>query len=234
MSTTIRDSYWIWAVKVIASLFQIPATWNVFSTIFRNSGRPEWEVEFSTFFAIVLIDVFILAVSYIIESPELTPGRKVPWVLVAVGLLTGIIWIGIKDEGPLAWVPRLGLIGLISADVFSWFYDLVATYNSREAIEQRIRDRQVIKRRKQMEQAWSKSFKKLAPRLEELQTARELRTLGIEDFPPMVEDSPIVQLASGAWSWLDEEGQVHDTTATGKPYTKAGATRAHARHSRSL
>lgn len=239
MTNVIRDNTWLWAVKITAAAFQVPATWHVFNRIFEQSGRGRYERYITSFLAILLIDVFFLAVLYLLESPELTPLQKLPWVLVGVGLLIAVIAIGFADEGVMAWAPRMGFIGLVLADLFGWVVEALTTYFSRDAKEKRIRDKQVLARRNLMYAAWERAMQEIAPDLIDVQVARETRLLGLEEpallpapreYPVEVEDN-IFQLSPTEFAWQSPHtSEYHDTTTQGKPYSLPGARRALARH----
>lgn len=238
MQNFVRDNKWLWAVKIVAALFQIPATWNVFVKNFKAAGRPDLEAYITTFFAILLIDIFFLAVLYLLESDELDPIKKIPWALVGVGLLIATLLIGFADEGLFAWMPRVGFIGLVSADLFTWAADFIALMFDRDRIEKRVRDRQVVARRRIMQKAWKEAQKALYEDLVYLQYERERRSLGIapkgntvssDPEYQIVEDGIIFLPATNSYGWEAEDGQFYCRTVGGKNYTLRGAKLARAR-----
>jgi hypothetical protein len=240
MSNFVRNNKLFWTVKVIAALFNAPATWHVFTEQFRTGGRSEFEIYFSTVMAILLIDAFFLAVLYFIESHELSVREKLPYAITSVGLAAAMLAIGYEDEGGLAFAPRLGFLGLILADLLSYLTEAWTTYFSREVVEQRIRNRQVLTRRRAMQQAYSKAIKELQAEFIDTQIKRERATLNIKESDPpariLTDKNPreieegIFLLADGkSYGWKNGGDELYDTTATGKPYSLVGARRARAR-----
>lgn len=143
--------YASWIVKIVTAVFQFPATWHVFKGVFNQAERDYRVVTISTFMSILLIDVLIILVLLVLEGSDLDPLKKIPWVLVGLGLLAAIIAVGYKDEGVLSWAPRLGFIGLVLVDVFDWFVEFLRWRSSRERLEQIDRDKMVKARREMMD-----------------------------------------------------------------------------------
>lgn len=239
MKSFVRDSRLLYTVKFVAALFNAPATWHVFTQQFERSGRGQFEVVFSTIMAILLIDAFFLAVLYFIESKELSIRERLPYALTSVGLAVAMLVIGYQDEGGLAFAPRLGFLGLILADLLAYSTEAWSEYFSRDAIEKRLRDRQVLARRRSMLKAYDTALKDLFPTFIDVQYERELAQLNRPQEQPVVEERSIeqlplleeveqgvYQLANGHFGWKNGDDTLHEFTATGKPYTKQGAYRA--------
>lgn len=244
MNNIVRNNQWLWLVKIAAALFQVPATWHVFMRLFEDSGRGIWEARITTLLAILLIDAFFLAVLYLLES-DATPLEKLPWALAGVGLLVANLAIGFLDEGWLAWGPRIGFIGLVLTDLFAWATDIVTQYFSRDQVEKRLRDKQVLHRRRLYMKAWKKAMKDLYPSLIEMHQQREVRALNLE---PQIEEPVVRLLESGqpeegtevaegvyyspqGYYWVSPvTNEVFYETSTGKPYTLRGAQQARTRH----
>lgn len=244
MKNFIRDNKILWLVKIAAAAFQIPATWHVFTKLFEEAGRGQIETYITSFFAIVLIDALIIIVMYFLESGELNPLDKSAWAFGGVALLVSIFYIGYKDEGAMSFAPRIGVLLLISIDLFSWSTEFTTYYFSREQIEKRLRNKQVLHRNKQDKKAWREARKKLYPELVQLQMKREIQLLGLDELYQPTESTPlpepveqsdlmgyaeyvepnIVQLPSGGYGWSDPvTGEITTTTALGKPYSLQGA-----------
>lgn len=241
MSNFIRNNRWLWAVKIVAAAFQIPATWHVFMRVFEESGRARGEAVFSTVMAILLIDCFFLAILYFLESTELSIREKLPWAIVGFLLVLATLAIGFKDEGVMAFAPRLGFIGLVMADLLSYGTEAWSSYFSREAVEQRIRNQQVLTRRRAMLKANRQALHALEEKFVEVQLQRELAMLNIKEpievsqpkllapaYPQEIEEG-IFQLAPDRFGWKNGGDTIYDTTTTGKPYSQMGARRARAR-----
>lgn len=240
MNNIVRNNQWLWGVKVTAALFQVPATWHVFMRLFEDTGRGVWEARITTLLAILLIDAFFLAVLYLLES-DATPLEKLPWALAGVGLLAANLAIGYLDEGWLAWGPRIGFIGLVLTDLFAWATDIITQYFSRDQVEKRLRDKQVLHRRRLYMKAWKKAMKDLYPSLIDMHQQREIRALNLDE--PVVklleagependaEVSEGVYYANGSYYWVSPyTNEVYYQTSTGKPYTMRGAQQARTRH----
>ncbi len=237
MNDIIRNNRWLWGLKITAALFQIPATWHVFMRLFQESGRGVWESRITTLLAILLIDAFFLAVLYLLES-DASPLDKLPWALAGIGLLAANLVIGFLDEGWLAWGPRIGFIGLVLTDLFAWVTSIVTQYFSREQIEKRLRDKQVLHRRRLYMRAWKKAMKDLYPSLIEMHQQRETRSLNLDE--PVVrllesgqpeEVAEGVYYENGGYHWVSPvTNEVFYQTAAGKPYTLRGAQQARTRH----
>jgi len=244
-----KNPVWL-SVKIITALFQFPATISVFYKIFEDSARSPLVAGISTFFAILLIDVFLLAVLHYLESATLDPLQKIPLVVVGILLTIAVIWIGYLDEGILSWAPRLGFIGLVMTDVFNWVLELTRWSNSRERFEQRERDRMVKLRRKVMNDEFKRAIETENVRdvIRRIQTRRLGKDLNVEemygvsldvllDEPLTREDfrrvEPVIH-SNGQWDipdlyWEDYEsnghvpGEVYNVNGTSyfvSPYTE--------------
>lgn len=256
MKNFMRDNYLWWAVKIMAAVYQASATYRVFYNKLEDTGRESWERGLDSVLAILLIDLFFLAVLYFLESDDISVFNKFPLVLIGIGLAVAIIAIGITDEGTMAWGPRIGILGLIFTDVFKWSSEVGKmwwqrhTYRtSREFQEQCIRDSEVIARRKAKEKATKKAYEVLADEFLQTIIERERRNLRtIEDKIDMVVVSPKqtdlplvnidpVELSEGVWdmgngtfAWNVDDGDLVTEGAFGKAYsTQQGAQRARSR-----
>jgi len=183
--------------------------------------------------AILLIDVLFIVLLYLLESAELSVREKLPWSVVGFGLIVVVVYIGYLDEGLLAFAPRLGFIGIVMADELNYLTEVMATYTSREVTEQRIRNRQVIARRKAMQKAYRAALKELEPTMKEVQIQRELATLKQTEpkaSEPLINknghkevEPGIFEVRDGEFAWADKAGQLHAKTQLGKPFTLRGA-----------
>ena len=244
MNNFIRDNKWLWLLKGVACAFQVPATWDVFHDIFKEAGRPNIVVVFNTLFAILLIDALFLVVLFLLESGELTTLQKLPWALVGTGLIVATLEIGLKDEGSSAWMPRIGFIGLVSADLFSWITEFFGSiwhsyvgYYSFDKVERRLIDRQKKERREQKLRAWRVARNILDDELVQVEIRRERVLLGIDDVPVMIEqDTPLLPPPDYIIQNDDGYGYIHPVTGeeitvtqTGRSYTERGAKAAYRR-----
>lgn len=241
MKNFVRDNPILWVVKIAAALFQIPATFHVFSKILEEAGRGKAERYFTAFLAVILIDALIIVVMYFLESKELSPLDKLAWAFGGVSLLVAVFFIGFQDEGIMSFAPRIGVFLLVSIDLFAWVTEFSTFYFSREQIEKRLRNKQVLFRNKQDKKAWREARKIMYPEIVELQMQREKTTLGLlkestsvsEPLPTLnikenseyiEEVEPgIYQVTGNGYGWIDAYGELHTQTALGKSYTLQGA-----------
>ena len=151
----------LWIVKIVAAIFNFPATAYVFFDILSATDRSPAFVYFNLIFAVLLIDVFFLWVLGVLEDSKEDPIKRMPAALSSILLVVAIIWIGVKDEGILAFAPRIGLVVLVFNDWILWSTDFFQLYFSRERIEKRIRDREVVHSRKIKSAARKQAMKNL-------------------------------------------------------------------------
>jgi hypothetical protein len=228
----------LWLVKGTITVFNIPATFFVFLNLFQHSERPEWLAYFNTFMAILAVDVVFLWVIGVLESP-IEPIKRLPAAITSILMVVLVVWIGIMDEGSLlAFAPRAGMLLLVFNDLVGWLTDYRQLYQSREFQERRIRDREVIERRKVDSQALKEVVHELKPKLKERHTKRILAQLGLEEVTersveiPKEETLPeFVFKTDAGFGWKSPiNGEVFTQTTLGKPYSMSGAQIAASRH----
>lgn len=232
-----RHNDWLmsWIVKGVVTIFNFPATWFVFYDMFEHTGRPGWLAYFNTFMAVLAVDVIFLWIIGILEDEYRSPIKRLPAAITSIVLAILVVWIGVMDEGTiLAFAPRMGLLLLVFNDLIAWLADYRAMYFSREFQEEKIRNEEVIARRKMNKKTRLSAMDKLEPVFENKHRQRILDQLNVKDTPvvkepaipttlPEVIDLPenIFQLADGSFGWVDQQGNEIVTTKTGKPYKTA-------------
>lgn len=225
----------LWGVKLIAAIFNAPATGYVFYNVFSSTSRSSFFVYFNVLCAVLLIDAFFLWVLYELEDDSIDPRDRIPEAIVAFALTVGVIVIGAIDEGMLAWIPRMGIVALVLRDELRWINSYVRVYRSREYQEQRIRDQEVVDRRKLMQKAKRDAWNQLETEFIQVQVQRERKQLGLVDLieENYEQDLPerIVKTDEG-YGWVDFEGELTSETSTGNPYTLTGAKLALARYTK--
>lgn len=230
----IRDNRLWLVVKLFSLLVQYFATWHVFTREFAERGQIERTIlALCVFF---LIDILFIAASHFVESPEVRTLDKIPFVTINILLAFFILYIGIQNEKSfLALAPRIGIVGIVIADCMYFTSEIIENYYQRETIEQRIRNRQVIRRRKEDDKALKKARKILEPERIKLAVERERRTLGLDKKEELAKDEweevepGIFLISEDEYAWVDIKGDYHQLTTTGKPYTLLGAKLAKAR-----
>jgi hypothetical protein len=190
----IRDSKISWLLKIVVSIYQIPATAIVFYSNTLDAGRSPFFAFVAAASAVVLIDVLLIASLYFMESSEISLVKKVPWAFSGILTVAAVMVIGIKDEGFTAWMPRIAVCILVGSDIFNLLIEyLIWTRNidrrmelskqKRSLEELRIANEQVVLRRKVMKVAYTDALKALKSELLELHIQRERRNLGISEEP---------------------------------------------------
>lgn len=235
----------LWSVKITAAIFNAPSTGYVFWGILEKTDRANWLVLFNTLLAVLLIDLFFLWVLTVLEDSTLDPLKRLPMAVSSIGLSVAIIAIGIKDEGILSYAPRIGLLALVFNDLVGWSTEFWAHYNSREQIEQRLRNRLVIQRRRMEVKTQNAAVTKLEPYFEERHVRKIMDQLGMEDTSersetttPQVHEESIKELPEhvfvqddGTVGWRSPiTGQLFTETKAQNPYTIRGAQIAASRH----
>lgn len=118
----IKSKIWTLA-KGAGAAFNALATWDVFYSILSDSYG-SIIAAVGTILAIFLIDCIMLALMQMIEKPlmehELYRYRR-PYADSLIVLCIGILLIGFKSEGLLAFAPRIGVLVLVYVDL-RWFY----------------------------------------------------------------------------------------------------------------
>jgi hypothetical protein len=227
----------LWIVKGVVTVFNIPATWFVFYAMFEHSDRPTWLAYFNTFMAVLAVDAVFLWVLDMLESKH-EPIKRLPAAITSVLMVILVVWIGVMDENSiLAFAPRAGMILLVFNDIISWLTDYRIFYRSREHQEQKIRDSEVLYRRKVESQALKAAIDSKKEWFQERHTRRIMGQLKLEDEQqqPVPEHSAlpegVVEVDSG-YGWVSPKtGEVISTTSLGKNYTSVrGAQIALARH----
>ena len=228
----------LWVVKGIAAIFNFPATAYVFFELLSDTNRPSWLVYFNTIFAVLLIDALFIWVLGVLEDSTIAPVQRIPVVFSSIALSIAVFAIGVIDEGILAFAPRIGIFLLVFNDLVLWVIDCFiawGNYFTRDRIEQRIRDREVIARRKAKEQAIRTAYKRLKPEMADYHTnlLREGLELNSEHSEKPVNTSKIfnkedldqyVKQNGKGFYWIRPgTGEKFYETATGKHYTERGA-----------
>jgi hypothetical protein len=235
--TVVSNKHWLIAVKVVAAIFNFPATAFVFHDIFSQTGRSQELVLFNTLCAVLLIDVLFLWVLGVLEDSSLEPVKRIPVAFSSILLIIATIWIGFKDEGVLAFAPRIGLVILVFNDLILWGTDYWQTYYSREKIEQRIRDKEVIHSREIKAEASREALENLYEELVISQENRLIKQLGLNDPIEETKQEPqnlelfaeddldkYVTKNGKGFVWENPyTGEMNHKTATGKYYTEKGA-----------
>lgn len=228
-----RNKNLLEVAKYVTAVVTIPATYHVFYRIFSDADRGSLLAGFTAVCSIILIDVLLLYFLYILEENS-DPLKKWPDVFGAVSLAVANVAIGWYDEGALAWVPRVGLISLVTRDVFRWALDYRAFYNSFEAVESRLRKEQKIARRKLDLEMWYIALEQLRPDIELKQLENEIK---LRQLDTSVIPDELVEIESGIFRrgrdylWERVEGELVDTTVTGQPYrTLRGAKQARTKY----
>jgi len=233
----------MWSTKLVAAGFQSPATLHFFLKVFKS--RPLLEQRLTAWAAVFLIDILLIASLWILEDTDTDPRKRGSWAFMAIFLTFAVIAIGFYDEGWLSWGPRVGIIGLTINAVLTWLIDWKITYNTREAQEQRLRDKMVIKRREIEQEAHEKAMDKLKPHVIQLMAQREIERLKMWEFisddvtvidqpvvekphqleainePDPVTKEGVVYLGNGEYGWqLDASSEViKESPTTGNTYT---------------
>lgn len=182
----ILGNNWLKAAKYITALVQVPATFAVFYAQLVATGHSPELAAFKAGCSVLLMDVMLLWLLYVLESPFHDPLKKLPYVLSVVALTIANVIIGIIDEGIFAIALRVGLLTLVMVDVSAWAVDLAVIYFSREAQEIRFRNRQVLRRKRLRERAWKRAMARLSDALETQQLQQEINLLQLEiaHIPP--------------------------------------------------
>lgn len=236
----LRKSNLLEVAKYVTAIVTVPATYHVFFDIFKAADRGIWLAGFTAVCSIILIDVLLLYFLYILEE-DTDPLKKWPDAIGAIALAIANIAVGIVDEGILAWVPRVGLITLVSRDVFRWALDYWSFYNSYEAVELRLRNKQKTIRRKVDHEEWKVAMQELRPDIRYKQLENEIRLRQLDRTDDVYEDSSddLVEVGDNVFKrkgvreylWSKANGELIDTTATGKPYlTLRGAKQARTKY----
>jgi hypothetical protein len=226
----------LWAVKITAAIFNMPSTGYVFYEIFKDTPRGIELVYFNTFLAVLLIDVLFLWVLNVLEDERLDPFKRLPVALSAILLSIVIVWVGYKDEGALAFAPRIGLLVLVFNDLIAWLTDFLVHYNSREAQEQRIRNNEVLHKRKVKQKARKKAVNSeeytawyVNKELEQISVESE-RSVEIPPIPVLEELPANIFKVGDGYGWVDYDDVEHTMTSLKKPYTLKGASLALTRY----
>lgn len=246
----------LWAGAKFASVaFNSISTWNVFheALIQKNSSVIAF---LGTFTAIVLIDVLTLAFLSFLDDEQREENYTNRWAY-AIGLIVlylCIVLIGFKDEGILAFAPRVGLGILVFASVMrfslDWLHWRDETWDIRYEKKKHRTERYdqyvfLTKQRRKKNKARKDALNKLFPELvaEYLEQHRnQLLTFTGHPTPRIIESSSVVKEHSSddlidliietedGYGWIDPDtGEEHYETATGKPYSESGAKKALAR-----
>ena len=244
----IEEWDWLRTAKYITAVLQIPATWAVFTRAFEQAGRSPELTIFNTLCAVLLMDVLLLYLLNTLEGTKVSTSNKLPYVIAILLLTAANLAIGYIDEGLLAFSPRVGLVTLVGIDVFVWVNDFRTLYFSRDVVEKRIRDNQVVARRKLKARMNMLARWRLLPMYLQQQLEIEKRLLvGSKTESPTVPEAVpakpvkihsintlpdgVVDLGHGKYGWENPfNGATHEKTAVGKPYTMRGAQIARSRH----
>lgn len=226
-----RNKKLLIAIKIVFSVFNIPATFYVFHDIFKQVRDNTLLVYFGAIMAILLIDLVFLWLLELLENAALDPKERIPAAVTSVCMALAILAIGYVDEGFLAIAPRISILVIVTHDLLAWYYHYRAAYSSREAKEQQLRDEQVLERRSMMRRAQSEAWQKLYPEFVELQIKRERSTLNIQTEETTLPEY-IVEKEDG-YGWIHPKTkELVFETVTGNNYTLAGAKNAYARASK--
>jgi len=232
----LKTNYWLWAVKIAAAVYNARASASVFYNILITSGLDKTWVVFDTILAVILIDVVFFWVLNELEDWTKNQLERYPVAITAVVLSVVTVLIGYQQEGFLAIAPRAGLLMLVFNDLLGWFMQKRAMYNSWEYQEQKLREEEKLARRKMNQKSFIRAMEALEDQFTEKHRQRILAQLNL-DHPPTEHSEPteevlpegIFKTDTGAYGWVNSDGEEVVKTSQAKDYTLRGAKLALAR-----